>query len=127
MFTYTIIVDSRSYDLIPYTEKLEIRIQSEQTKLRVDGPIGDKRKLQKNFIKDTLCDKEFAESIINGDADPNVVNYVYCSIIEAYLSPASAYQNETNKRKLDDSGMSEVTEFLKAVNGAERALQNLTK
>ena len=127
MFDYTIIVDSKSYDLIPYTEKLEVRIQNEQTKLRSNGSITDKRKLQKNFIKDVVCDKEFAENITCGDVDPNVVNYVYCSIVEAYVSPASAYQNEVNKRKLEESGMSEVGNFLNAVNGAEKTLERLTK
>lgn len=127
MFTYTIIVDSQSYDLVPYTESLEIRIQNEQAKLHGNASISDKRKLQKNFIKDTVCDKEFVEKVISGNVDPNVVNYVYCSIVEAYIAPVSAHQNETNKRKLEESGMSEVTEFLKSVNGAKSILQNLNK
>jgi hypothetical protein len=127
MYTYTIIVDGRSYDLEPYTESLELRVQEDQRKIHSEIGIAEKRRVQKAFIKEVLKDDELVERITSGKEDPNFTNYVYCEIVNAYISPANSYETSKSMEKLKESGLSELTELLKVAGNAEKLMKVVRK
>ena len=122
-YNYTIIVDGQSYDLEPYSESLEVRIQNDQRTLCGNADIAEKRKLQKAFIKDTLKDEELVKQITSGKADPNLTDRVYCEIVDAYISPRLDYNNEKNARKLNDAGLNELAAVMQSLGNLEALIK----
>ena len=126
MGNYSIIIDGQRYELTDYTEALEQRIQDEQKKMHADIPISEKRRIQKNFIRDVVRDEGIIDKIASGKADPNFTNRVYCLAVKAYVEPAEQFEADNMRQKLENSGLDKLIELMNSAGNAEKLQKLLT-
>lgn len=122
-YNYTIVIDGQSYDLEPFSESLEVRIQNDRRTLRGNADISEKRRVQKAFIKDTLKDEELVEQINSGKADPNLTEQVYSEIVNAYTAPQRNYAASKSIDKLNESGIKELAAVMQSLNNMEALIK----
>lgn len=122
---YTIIVNSKSYDLPPKTVDVMEKIDEV---LKVDSIAGlsVKQKFEKlhNFIKN-LVGEENAEEMFGSsnlsEVDLSELTIAVRKVIQSYDKPVADYENEVNKAKWDTLPIDKIISMSKAAQSMANA------
>lgn len=99
---YKVILSDKSYDLPQYNVKISEKLEQVEKTNTSGCAIKEKLKKMHSLAVD-LLGKENANEALGKfeDADPNMINVAYLSIVEAYNKPLEDFEMELNAEKLN--------------------------
>lgn len=113
---YTVIFSDKSYDLPQYNLKISEKLEQVEKFSASDSPIKEKLRKMYNACTDILG-KENTMEVVGKfeEADPNMLNIVYLSIVESYNKPLADFETERSAEKLNSEVFDKLKEFAESV------------
>lgn len=110
---YTVIFNDKSYDLPTYNLKISEKLEQVEKFNASDASIKEKLKKMHNVCSEILG-KENAMEIIGKfeESDPNMINIVYLSVVEAYNKPLADFEMQRSVEKLDSEAFDKLKDIL---------------
>ena len=116
---YKVNFDNKDIELPNYSVAIAKKIDDLD---KVEGDIDTKLEALYDFIQDTIGSEKTAEVLKSfSEADPNMINILFLSIVDAYNKPFTNYQLESGLDILDSPQIQKSLNTINAIVEANKA------
>lgn len=117
--TYSITIDNNIIDLPEYNFTIADKLERQENVNTGKGRLKDKCKSMYDTISDIIGMDNTMDILGKfADADPNRINIVYLSIVNAYNEPLNKFSEEHTFEKLDTQQIDKIVNLINALEKA---------
>lgn len=118
---YSIIIESKSYDLPAYSFGIAEKIEKQEILNKSNAKFREKCKSMYDFLVEVLGKTTINDLLGEfNNVEPNLLNLTYLKVISAYNNPIKEYSNENALNSLSDDKLDKLINLLNAMNNLDK-------
>lgn len=113
MREYTVNFNEEEVKLPKYTFDIANKIEKQEVTNSGNSKFQDKCRSMHSLLESLLGKEKISELLGSfKDSDPNDINILYLSIVQAYSDPVEQFNMESTQRTIDNANLDSLKDFL---------------